>query len=679
MPLRFRSGLTLGICAAILAIGCGGKRPPAQRLPIELLKTNKARSREVARTGAVVGVVLAPDGTPVDAALVTAVGVDDDPEDGKPPFITVSADRGKFELKDMPPGNYGLTITAPPLPSKDPGGVETVLAGSYAGVVNVQAGETGPPILTRLSHGGTIFRGRVVNEKREGIANALVRGVRRSAFEGDHFFAKTAEDGRFVLGVPSGDYFLVAEHPGRQPVRVDLPNSSQVTSPKPQTKATKATKGDVAKTPPTDLEIQLNVALVNPPESDLSGWMTESGGVLSSPDIEDTRDLTKLRALVGDARVVGFGEASYTAGEIARLKFSMFKYLVEQASFSTLIIEATQADVRPLDDYILHGTGNLKKIVSDLGYFSLDTEETLALFTWMRAYNEDRAHKTKLRVFGMDVQRTAAAATFLESYLSKVDKAFAQTVETTLTRMRTNELGAALRARPADEQADFASDVEKLAAKLAKNRRVYLAKSHWIETTRAEQDAAALVWAVRVARSEQQRPLAMADTVKRTLAELPPSTKTVIFGHISQMTKRAADGGMGTLLSDSLKKDYTALAFTFYQGWIRAWDFTQGPTVEHGTKLFRLPPSEAGTFEALLDRGGAPIFFADVRKAPPSVLPWLQTRIAVRSVGATFESDRRARLRTVVSDAFDGVVFVKKLTTVRFTETGKRPPQKESE
>ncbi|MEZ4302848.1 MAG: erythromycin esterase family protein, partial [Polyangiaceae bacterium] len=580
-----------------LAAGCSTQRPPAQRLPMELLKNRHRRARRAATTGSLLGVVVGPDGAPLDFALVTAIPVTADPEDGQPPFLTTSLSRGKFELQGLPPGEYGLTVTAPAANASTPTSQNTpILAGSFAGVVSVQTRETGPPVFVRLAPQDLVLRGRVTTEDGSPLPGALVRAVRESPYLGDHFFAKTDNHGDFILGLPQGKYFLVGQAHGRRPARIDLPES-----PLPEALA--------------NLQVHLPPALEIPPEADLSAWVLSSGGVLSSPDAADTADLEKLAPLVGDARVVAFGEASYTAGEIARLKLRMFQKLVRELGFSALMIEASQADVRALDEHIVRGKGTLAAAIRGLGYFSLDTEETTELFAWMRAYNEDGRHRKKLRVFGVDVQRTATAATFVQAYLEKVDKALARSVETTLDRLRVPGLGADLRTRPEDEQEAFTSDVEAVARRMTKNRRVYIAKSNWSEYTHATEDIAALVWAVRVIRDERERAAAMADVAKRTLATLPPDTKVALFAHATQVSRRPEDRGMGALLAADLKKQYLPIGMTFYQGWIRAWDFTRDPGVDRGTKLFRLAPAEPGTLESLLAGAGASMFYADVRKA----------------------------------------------------------------
>lgn len=279
----------------------------------------------------------------------------------------------------------------------------------------------------------------------------------------------------------------------------------------------------------------------------------------------------------------------------------------------------------------------------------------------------------------MDVQRTAGAATDLSRFLEKVDKAFLSTVESTLDRMRSNDFGVDLRKRPADEQDRVAADLLAIDEQLAKKERLYAARGGKAAFAAAREDVASLQWAARVYRDEKARGEAMADMTLRALAGLPKGTKAVLWAHDVYVSKRRADGGMGALLADKLKSDYVAIGATFYQGWIRAWDFTQGPTTARGTKLFRLPPADPWTLEAALEAGGIPMFFADVRKASGGLQRWMNARVSMRSAGSVYESDRRARTHTVPAEAFDGLVFVRKQTTVTFTESGRRTGKQGSE
>ncbi len=611
------------------------------------------------------GVVLGPDGKPVNFALVAAVSVADDPEAGKAPFLATSIDRGKFVIDDLPPGNYGLTVTGPeanvavpPAPQPPPAASGTPVAtGTFAGVVTVTVGDPGPPLLLRLGSTGLLFSGHVMDDVGRPVEGALVRAVRESTVEGDHFFAKTGADGKFTLAVPEAHYFLVAQAEGKRPVRLE-PDTSHL---------------------PPDIPIRLLPALVPPTKEEMTAWIAQTGGVIDAVDAPTTADLAKLKDIVGGARIVGLGDASYIGGESWKIRSRMFRFLVQEAGFSGLLLEATQADVRPLDEYVRTGKGNLAVILRGLGYFSLDTQEAAALFAWMKGYNDDRKHRTKLRVFGIDVQRTAGAATGVEQFLAKVDKAFLPTVETTLDRLRVNDFGLDLRKRPAEEQEPVLADLDTLAQRLDKKAKTYVGRTSAATFARVREDVESLRWAVRVYRDEAQRGAAMAALSLRAVDSAPKGARFVLWAHDAFVSKRKDDGGTGAVLSATYKDGYVAMGGTFYQGWIRAWDFTAGPTTERGAKLFRLAPAESGTLEGFLDTAGAPLFFADVRKATGPVLAWLDERLSMRSVSTVFVSERRARVRIVAKDAFDALMFVRKQTTATFTETGKRPGRQEWE
>ena len=103
-----RGLLVCGLAGAMAS--CNPPRPPAQKLPMELLKARARKKKEPPTTSSLLGVVLAPDGKPIDFALVAAVPVADDPEDARPPFVATSIERGKFEITGIPPGRYGLTV-----------------------------------------------------------------------------------------------------------------------------------------------------------------------------------------------------------------------------------------------------------------------------------------------------------------------------------------------------------------------------------------------------------------------------------------------------------------------------------------------------------------------------------------------------------------------------------------
>lgn len=85
--------------------------------------------------------------------------------------------------------------------------------------------------------------------------------------------------------------------------------------------------------------------------------------------VGDTRDLRPRGRMVGDARVVGLGEATHSSYDFFTLRHRVFRHLVEREGFRT--------SGPRLNSYVVHGLRN--------------TEEYLRLVEWMRAYNARRA------------------------------------------------------------------------------------------------------------------------------------------------------------------------------------------------------------------------------------------------------------------------------------------------
>ncbi|HEY0697977.1 MAG TPA: erythromycin esterase family protein [Micromonospora sp.] len=116
------------------------------------------------------------------------------------------------------------------------------------------------------------------------------------------------------------------------------------------------------------------------------------------------RDLRPFGRAVGDAAVVGVGEASHGAHEFFTLKHRLMRYLVEAKRFGTFALEASWSSGLRLNEYLLHGTGDPGDIMREefqSNYRIWNIHEYLDLVTWMREHN--RRHRSKLRFMGTDV------------------------------------------------------------------------------------------------------------------------------------------------------------------------------------------------------------------------------------------------------------------------------------
>jgi erythromycin esterase len=115
-------------------------------------------------------------------------------------------------------------------------------------------------------------------------------------------------------------------------------------------------------------------------------------------------DLLPLRKLVGQARVVTYGEPTHGTHEPLAFRNRLFRFLVEQMGFTAIAIESGLTESEAIERYIAGGPGDLHEIVRNgISWGFGDFAENEELVAWMRAYNANPAHSKKLRFYGIDL------------------------------------------------------------------------------------------------------------------------------------------------------------------------------------------------------------------------------------------------------------------------------------
>lgn len=77
----------------------------------------------------------------------------------------------------------------------------------------------------------------------------------------------------------------------------------------------------------------------------------------TSPD-GNLEDMSPLRAVIGDARIVAMGEATHGTREFFRMKHRMLEFLAEKMGFTVFAIEANWPESLAVNDYVLNGKGD---------------------------------------------------------------------------------------------------------------------------------------------------------------------------------------------------------------------------------------------------------------------------------------------------------------------------------
>jgi erythromycin esterase len=82
-------------------------------------------------------------------------------------------------------------------------------------------------------------------------------------------------------------------------------------------------------------------------------------------------DLTPLDSIVGNAQIVGIGEATHGTHEFVTMHDRMIRYLVTERGFRVVGLEAPAAMVVGIDRYVQGETDNAAAVQASLGFFGL--------------------------------------------------------------------------------------------------------------------------------------------------------------------------------------------------------------------------------------------------------------------------------------------------------------------
>lgn len=127
---------------------------------------------------------------------------------------------------------------------------------------------------------------------------------------------------------------------------------------------------------------------VGQPTSDMVSWVSGNAIPLAGADPSlGFADLMPLQKLIGNAQIVGLGEATDGTSEFFNMKSRLVEFLASQMGFTTLAIEANMPEAYRLNDYVLNGNGDPKQLLKGLNAWQLNTQEVFDMIQWMRQYN----------------------------------------------------------------------------------------------------------------------------------------------------------------------------------------------------------------------------------------------------------------------------------------------------
>ena len=143
--------------------------------------------------------------------------------------------------------------------------------------------------------------------------------------------------------------------------------------------------------------------------ADEYAWLEENLHPLDSVSpTASHEDLAFLDAFIGDARIVGLGEATHGNHEFFTLKHRIVRYLAEEHGFTIFAIEANLPETYLINRYVLTGEGDPEALLEGVHYWIWQTHEVLDLIHWMRDFNA--SGRGTMQFVGFDMYRPWLAA-----------------------------------------------------------------------------------------------------------------------------------------------------------------------------------------------------------------------------------------------------------------------------
>jgi erythromycin esterase len=383
-------------------------------------------------------------------------------------------------------------------------------------------------------------------------------------------------------------------------------------------------------------------------------WLETHAIRLNSADPDATEpNLALIGEIIGDARIVGLGEATHGTAEFWQIRQKLSRYLVEEKGFTAILHEAPFPNSLYIDAYVTEGEGTALDAHQKLGYWRY--QEMQELIEWMRTYNVQHGGPIPLlHYYGYDCAFRSwdASIDLITSYLEVVDP---DVVDDVTTRLNNYTLDDAryvytLLTNNADAYMAFSdSSKHALITKIAENLEPSWQIAYNLDNGLPDGDV---------------RESFNIGNVNWIIDNLLDGGKVIIWAHnahVGNIYLNDIAGAQAQMLGSRLKQqygdDYYIIGTEFYAGTFLAWESCGGQVTDFIVHQAALPGE--GTYAHHFHQAGIPLFFLDlsqVNYADPEA-NWLLGPLKVRFIGADYcaMSDAAYYYSTSLPVHYDGI------------------------
>jgi erythromycin esterase len=145
-------------------------------------------------------------------------------------------------------------------------------------------------------------------------------------------------------------------------------------------------------------------AVAEDPSAAIQHWLTTAAHPLADVSTQDVQDMRPMVHMIGQARVVGFGETAHQTHELQLLRLRALRALVKTGQVRVLAMEAGYVETLQLNQW-LTGKSQVKPDFDAAFPFNGEGKlpELRAAIEWLHSFNETVPPAERIQFYGLDL------------------------------------------------------------------------------------------------------------------------------------------------------------------------------------------------------------------------------------------------------------------------------------
>ena len=383
-------------------------------------------------------------------------------------------------------------------------------------------------------------------------------------------------------------------------------------------------------------------------------------------------DLQAFKTILKDVKVVGLGESSHGTSEFFRMKHRMLEFLVKEMGYNSFYIEASMARCRYINNYVLHGKGNLDTATVIQGFTTWRVEEVRNMIEWIRKYNQDKPMEKKVKFMGYDLQINDVGWKALKQFYNSANALMVPVIDSLQNQSQKAAIlsngNYVAQTKGAELFKKINADCINVLADIALNKGRYEYATGKETYNENLVNIKLIIQEIESFKDgyNDRRDYYMAQNIMELLGEEKPDAKVVVWAHNGHINNTVLDSisFMGHYLSNYLQNKYYAIGFEFYSGSFQTRNLDIN-NHSHNWDIVTVGEPDKESLPWYFNKVGNPNFYIDFRNTNAVSQPLYRQTFSDHYFGSSYSPSKGHPLSFMNLSDFDGMIYIKTSTAAK--------------